>query len=297
MSPRPPETLLLRREEAERLAARLPPLLVEAERVAASVVPGLHGRRRSGIGETFWQYRLWQPGDDVRSIDWRASARSDRHRFVREQEWEAAQSVWIWADPSPSMDYAGPGAPVSKRGRAELLALALAVLLVRAGERVALLGSGRRPAGGRFGLERFAADLLLQPRGGGVEPAPLPAFARIVLLSDFLFPPAELEPLLRPAAAAGVRGSALQITDPSEEELPFSGRVLFEDPEDGEPALVEEVEELRGPYLALWRAHREEVAGRLARRGVHMGVHRTDRPAASGLLALWRMLAPRRAGG
>jgi len=296
MWPRPPEHALLCREEAERLAARLPPLLVEAERVAASVVPGLHGRRRSGIGESFWQYRLWQPGDDMRTIDWRASARSDRHLFMRELEWEAAQSVWIWVDGSPSMDYRGPAAPVRKRERAELLALALAVLLVRAGERVALLGPGRRPAGGRFGLERFTADLLLRAPPDGVEPAPLPAFARIVLLSDFLFPPEDLEPLLRPAAAAGVRGAALQIVDPAEEELPFSGRVLFEDPEGGDPALVEDVEELRGRYLALWRAHREEVAARLARRGVHMAVHRTDRPAASGLFALWRTLAPRRAG-
>ncbi len=299
MWPRPHEPhRAARRVAAERLGERLPPLLVEAERVAASVAPGLHGRRRTGLGETFWQYRPYQPGDDVRSIDWRASARSDRHRFVRENEWEAAQSVWIWCDASPSMAYRGPGVREDKRARAELLALALAVLLIRGGERVALLGSGRRPAGGRFGLERFAADLL---EGGGPTDSlppevPLPRFARLVLISDFLVEPRALERRVAVHAARGIAGSALALWDPSEVELPFSGRVLFEDPEGRARALVGRVEEVRGRYRALLAAHREELRERLARCRCTLALHRTDQPAASGLLALTRMLDPR-AGG
>src|SRR4051812_34764592 len=92
----------LTQQRAEHLASRLPPLLVLAERVAATVAQGVHGRRRVGQGETFWQFRRYQPGDSAEDIDWRQTAKTDRI-FVRETEWEASQSVWIWRDASPSM--------------------------------------------------------------------------------------------------------------------------------------------------------------------------------------------------
>ena len=112
---------------AEQLAAPLPPLLVAAERVAATVAQGVHGRRRVGSGETFWQFRRYQSGDPAAAIDWRQSAKSQR-LFVRETEWEAAQSVWLWRDASPSMRYRSRAARAEKIERASLLALALAVL-------------------------------------------------------------------------------------------------------------------------------------------------------------------------
>jgi uncharacterized protein (DUF58 family) len=130
---------------AEQLAARLPPLMVEAERVATTVAQGVHGRRRVGTGETFWQFRQYQPGDPVPRIDWRESAKSMR-LYIRETEWEAAQSVWLWRDGSPSMDYASRPELPTKRTRVDLLLLALAALLIRGGERVALLGTGVPPA-------------------------------------------------------------------------------------------------------------------------------------------------------
>src|SRR5271157_875155 len=128
----PPAALQVRAEQA---AAVLPPLLVAAERVAATVAQGVHGRRRVGQGETFWQFRQYEPGDAASRIDWRESAKSQRF-YIRETEWEAAQSVWLWRDPSPSMDYgsaeyiSGAEWP-SKRNRAELLLVAMASLLVR----------------------------------------------------------------------------------------------------------------------------------------------------------------------
>jgi uncharacterized protein (DUF58 family) len=66
------------RNKAEHLADALPPLLVEADRVAHTIAQGLHGRRRAGMGEAFWQFRRYRQGDMATSIDWRKSARSDR---------------------------------------------------------------------------------------------------------------------------------------------------------------------------------------------------------------------------
>src|ERR1039457_5089302 len=87
------------------LADAMPRLILEARRVAASVFHGLHGRRRAGPGENFWQYRRFMSGEPASRVDWRRSARDD-HLYVREREWEAAHTIWIWPDLSPSMVFA-----------------------------------------------------------------------------------------------------------------------------------------------------------------------------------------------
>ncbi len=93
----------------------------------------------------------------VARIDWRRSARDD-HTYVRDREWEAAHTVWLWADPSPSMLYKSRGATVSKESRALVLILALAELLSRSGERIAWPGL-TDPFSARNGAERLAAHL------------------------------------------------------------------------------------------------------------------------------------------
>jgi uncharacterized protein (DUF58 family) len=285
--------LLPLRRTAESLAERLPGLLVEAERVAATVAQGVHGRRRTGIGETFWQFRPYQPGDDRTDIDWRQSARS-RQLFVRQQEWEAAQSVWLWCDLSPSMRYRSERRLPAKADRAILLTLALAALLVRGGERVALLGSGERPRPGRAGLERLTRALAgaAERRERLPPPADLPRFSSLVLISDFLEPIEELAGRLAPWVGAGVRGCLLQIADPAEELLPYGGRVLFEGLENDGRVLVGNVAAARSCWQEIWRAHRDEVERLATRRGWRALRHRTDAGAQAALLALYQTLAP-----
>ena len=283
-------------QRAEQLASTLPPLLVAAERVATTVAQGVHGRRRVGTGESFWQFRRYAPGDAANVIDWRQSAKSDR-LFVRQHEWEAAQSVWLWRDSTPSMRYRSPYADTSKVERATLLLLALAALLVRGGERIALLGGGRA-AGGRAALSRMAGALTGAATGtdpGDVLPPdePLPRFSEVVLIGDFLSPADELETAVRRFSERGVSGHLLQVLDPAEEDLPFTGRAEFVGTE-GEGAMtVGRVEALRASYDGRLRAQREAL-GRLGRRARWtFTTHRTDRPPQMPLLALYESLAYR----
>src|ERR1700682_3770939 len=111
------------------LAARMPRLILGARRVAAPVIHGLHGRRRAGPGENFWQYRRFVSGEPASRVDWRRSARDD-HLYVREREWEAAHTVWIWPDRSPSMMFVSPRVSDTKLDRALVMAFALGHLLV-----------------------------------------------------------------------------------------------------------------------------------------------------------------------
>ena len=134
-------------------------------------------------------------------VDWRRSARDDR-AFVREREWEAAQTLWIWIDRSASMRFGSALAEGSKLDRAIVLALALADVAVRGGERVGLLGLSR-PIAHRSVIDRFAEILLAAERSGAPmaaalpAQAPLAARAKLALIGDFLSPEADIAVVLR----------------------------------------------------------------------------------------------------
>ena len=283
------------RRRAEQLVAHLPPLLVEAERVAAIVAQGVHGRRRVGPGETFWQFRRYARGDAANTIDWRASARSSRV-YVRENEWEAAESVWLWADSSASMAFASRSAAVTKLDRARLLSMALAVLLHRGGENIALLALDRRPGRGSAALTRFATRLVR--REGDDAPSlpplePLPKHAQLVLIGDFLEPLDALDAMIGHYAGRGVTGHLVQVLDPAEESLPYAGRVLFEGPEKEGSLLASRVEALRESYVRRLAAHRDGLSRRAREARWTLTLHHTDRPPQSALLPLYVDLAGR----
>jgi len=277
---------------AEQAAAALPPLLIAATHVAATVAQGVHGRRRVGQGETFWQFRQYQPGDAAQRIDWRESAKSQR-LYVRETEWEAAQSVWLWRDASPSMDYSSTRGHATKRARADLLTLSLAALLLRGGERVALLGTGIAPSHGRAVLQRMTLQLERQDSNTGDVPAvePLPRYGQIVLIGDFLAPVETIERFVAAYSAMGLKGYLLQVLDPAEETLPFEGRVRFEGLERENPLLISRVETVRAQYIDRLARHRAALNAMTRAVGWNFGIHRTDRPPHSALLALYTALA------
>jgi uncharacterized protein (DUF58 family) len=287
------------RHRAEESAAALPPLLVAAERIAATVAQGVHGRRRVGQGETFWQFRQYEPGDAASRIDWRESGKSQR-LYVRETEWEAAQSVWLWRDASASMDYSSaayiPGGDwPTKRARAELILVALASLLVRGGERLCVLGSGMAPMSGRIALSRLV-DLVERGGEGAGLPAVenLPRPAQLVLIGDFLGPLDATNKAVAGFAAAGLAGHLLQIVDPAEEDLPFDGRVRFEEVEERGELLISRVETIREAYAGRFREHRAALQAMARAVGWSFSTHRSDRPPYLALLALHAALAPDR---
>lgn len=276
--------------EAHGLADRLPDLVIEASRVASTVAHGIHGRRRAGPGETFWQFRQFEGADAATLIDWRRSASSDQ-LYVREREWEAAHTVWLWPDLSPSMDFRSDLAPVTKRDRAVVLMLAAAELLVRGGERVALLGLGRPTASRKAAtviaetvLTNVSSPLLTTSLPPKIR---LPRYSGAILISDFLDPLDQLGPRLEEMAGAGVSGHLVQVMDPAEETLPYEGRAEFLGPEvAGERWIVDRVETMRDAYIKRLAAHREGLAEIARRLGWSLLVHHTDRPPHELLLSL-----------
>ena len=279
------------RAEAEALGASLPPLLAEAEHLAATVILGEHGRRRSGTGDDFWQYRAAHPGDAMRAVDWRRSARSDSH-FVREREWQAAQSVMLWVDTARSMVFSGSKNRPAKADRARLIALALAVLLLRGGERVGLAGQGV-PRSGRTQLLRLveALDLAAPAADYGVPVEDgLVAHGRAVFVSDFLGDIAGVETALGRAADKGVKGVLLQVLDPSEEEFPFDGRTIFVSMGGTLAHETQQAGDLRTRYLARLAERKARLADLARLSGWLYHTHHTGQPAQSALLWAYRAL-------
>lgn len=280
------------RREAEALAARFPPLLAEARQLAATVQLGEHGRRRSGLGDEFWQFRAAHGGDEARMIDWRRSARADQH-FVREKEWHAAQSVHLWVDDARSMEFTGDPARAPKAQRARLLALAVSVLLIRSGERVGLTDPVAPPRSGEVQLMRLA-QTFAAPAGeadyGAPDARAMMPHSRALFLSDFLGDPAPAEAALTEAADRGVRGVLFQVLDPVEEAFPFDGRTIFESMTGALRHETRKAGDLRGRYIARLAERKARLDALALRTGWLYGLHHTDQPAQSALLWLYRAL-------
>ena len=279
------------RRDAERISGALPPLLVEAHRLAHTVAAGVHGRRRSGPGETFWQYRQAMPGDPQTAIDWRRSARSD-HVYIREMEWESAQTVWIWRDDALSMDYHSDATPRSKAERAALLALAMGVLLTRGGERIGLIGTdAQRPAAGESQLRRMALALARQggerPDFGAPPAAPFTPGGKVVFLSDFLGPLDGVAAAAKAAAAVGLGGAFMQILDPTEEGFPFDGRMIFESMGGQVSHETQRARGLAETYRGRLAARRDELDALARACGWRMTTHHTDVSPRRGLIWLY----------
>jgi uncharacterized protein (DUF58 family) len=285
---------------AQTLAAKLPSLIVAAKDVAASVTHGVHGRRRAGIGETFWQFRPFVAGESTAGIDWRRSARDDRV-YIREREWEAAHTVVIWIDRSPSMGFVSSLAMQAKSDRALVLGLAAADLLVRGGERVSLLGL-TRPMATRSIIARFAEAMIAEENTAGHAPAELPPNivlpprTQAILISDFLSDPAQLAARIRTLASRGAHGHLVMIADPVEETFPFVGHTEFLDIDSSARLRVGQAESFRRDYMNRLAAHRAAVQSAAQQRGWSFLPHRTDRPASEALLALRMRLEADAAG-
>ena len=282
--------------EGRTLASTLPRLILEARRVAATVIHGLHGRRRAGPGENFWQYRRFVSGEAAGRVDWRRSARDD-HLYVREQEWEAAHTVWLWPDRSASMSFKSSFTDESKLERVLVLAFALAEVLVEGGERVGMPGL-MTPSASRNIIEKMAQAIIhdstertsLPP---SFSPSPL---AEVVMLSDLWSPIADVHRTIAQLSAGGANGHVIQVVDPAEETFPYAGRVEFVEPEGGSAITAGRAEAWRADYEARLARHRDEVRAETDRLGWSFVVHRTDRSATDIMLKLHARLGAGREG-
>jgi uncharacterized protein (DUF58 family) len=215
--------------------------------------------------------------------------------FVREREWQIAQSVMLWVDQGASMRFASSDALPQKIERARVLALALAVLLNRGGERFGLTGTELPPRTGRPQIMSLAQLLCRDDEAEYAPPehrAMIP-HARAVFISDFMGDIDGVRTALTKAADRGVRGVLCHVLDPSEEAFPFTGRTIFESVGGTISHETLKANDLRDRYLARLAERKAELQSLCALTGWRYGVHHTDNTAQSGLLWLYGALDAR----
>ena len=286
------------RVQADSIATTMPPLLVAARRIAAGINLGSHGRRRAGPGDSFWQFRPYSKDDTPQAIDWRQSGKFDTV-FVREREWVAAQTAALWCDTSPSMRYRSAKTLPTKAERSAVMLLALAELIVDGGECIIWLDSDGRPQrsarAGRLAVVNMAdavvTELMTEDTRQNVPPLPqftvvLPRHAAVVLFSDFLAPLGVISESVSTLMRQGITGHMMQVLDPAEECLPFTGRVRFVGLEQEGSTVIDRAEEGRDNYIRKLEDHREGLKSLAMHAGWSFGSHRTDHSPQLAMAAL-----------
>lgn len=272
-------------QQAATVADPLPGLMMAANRVAADVAPGCHGRRRIGQGEAFWQFRPWDNGDSIRQIDWRQSARSD-HVFIRQQEWEAAQTLYIWAGRDAAMMQ-------DKRfDRAAILALAVGMLLSRGREKIAIMAHEARPATGTIALQQLGRWLLrpVNPYQDMPPLLPLPHHGRALFLSDGWQPLDQWAEIIAWYHRRRITGHIVQLVLPDEINLGWQGSVRFTGLFGEAPETVPHVDAARAPWQERVRDHQAGLRHICQRAGWFFTRHRLDHAPATCLLQLYHQL-------
>ncbi|WP_169544608.1 DUF58 domain-containing protein [Sneathiella aquimaris] len=279
----------LERVDAEKLSHSLPALMLQAEKLVNGFDPGTHGRRKSGVGEDFWQFKSYEHSDPSSSIDWRQSAKRDQ-LFIRQNELETPESVWFWCDNSPGMAFSSKNPIPSKLFQSRVLTLATALLLMKGSENFAYIGGLQKASQGPVSFERFTENLLrldskdLATLTSGLR---LPKKARVVLISDFLYPQEQLQKFFNILQQTENRGLLVQINDPAEIGFPFKGRILFKGMNGPLSALFGRSENIRDEYLEKFQAHQtflKQAARKL--QWDYLG-HNTEKPMSEPLSSIF----------
>lgn len=288
-----------------KLSAALRTLELTIKRKLDGVLQGNHLGLIPGPGSEPGESRMYQPGDDVRRMDWSVTARTT-HPHVRQMVADRELETWLVVDMSASLDFGTTGC--EKRDLAVGAAAAIAYLNSGGGNRIgAVIANGdsiiRVPArGGREHEQRLLRTIATAPRAPlgvrGDLAVAIDALRRperrrgmAVVISDFLGPINWMRPLRAISGRHEVLG--IEVIDPRDVELPAVGDVILQDTESGITREFTIDEQLRDDFARAAAAHRDEVARTLRRCGAPLLTLRTDRDWISDIV---RFVASRRRG-
>lgn len=291
MAKRDLRSLLSLRLSAENAAQSLPALMLEAERIAASLTHGEHARRKSGTGHKFWQFRDYVTGDRPQDIDWRQSAKTDSV-YIRQHELQTTQKTFFWCAAHAGMRYASEPDRKTKHDCAIILCLALGLLLTRAEEQIGLYGENKT---GRSELRiEHIAQSITTPRSETL-PSMLtlpPRHSAMILIGDFLDPLEQITQTFATLSGAVDRALVIQILDPAELDLRYDGRVRFEGVSDTERETINHVGSIRSAYQDRIKAHIKDVEDLCRAKNWLYVLQRTDEDITHTLRQIWEISSP-----
>lgn len=282
------------RSQADITAGDVPKILMAAHTAAASILAGEHTRKKSGQGESFWQFREYAQHDRPQDIDWRQSAKTDRV-YVREKEQQSSQTLMVWVNDGEGMNWRSSNNIPTKRMMSEVIALAISIIASRSGEMFRLLQPGTRPARTDKAIEDLASTLFEGRQHDTALETLLSCFVPErsipVVIGDFLFPVDILNTALSGFAEKCENGAIVQVLDPAELSLPYQGRVEFTSADGGGREIVENVSSIRQTYQDRFSAHNIAIRDLARKYGWAYYQTATDQSLTSLVQSLWMALA------
>ena len=249
------------RLKAEELSSQISSLYIKADRIANTIWEGFHNRNKDGVGDNFWQFRKYEYGDPAHLIDWKKTAKSNE-TFIQEKELQTLQNFFIWRDTSESMNYSSLDKINTKLYRANLLTLALTIILSKSGENIALNGINSKLFKGKEAIS-FVSNQITEKVKGNYKSIPnlndIKNNSYVILIGDFLNSIKDTEKIIKGLSNRGINGIIIHILDPAEITFPFKGRINFNGLEDEKGILIGKAESIRNDYKKTIKRHIEKL--------------------------------------
>ncbi len=277
------------RKAAEETTDSLPALMAKAEHAIASIMHGEHAQRKHGVGDKFWQFKEYQQYDRPQDIDWRQSAKSDAV-YTRQREYQTMQHVTFWCSDNQSMEFSSRKKIPQKEEIAKTLTLALAILMTRAGEQVSLLGN-TRAGRSEHALQRLAETLCHKNEDAlslpDISKASVQKNCFLIQVGDFLNPLENIKSTFSNLSMQAGSGFVIQVLDPAEIKLPYSGRAIFKDHTDQHNEQINSVSSIRAAYQKRMKDHCYDIKEICDSYQWGYILHQTDQNITDTLFAIW----------
>ncbi len=277
--------ILKLREQSEASISDLPTLMMQAQEICENVVHGAHPQRKAGMGEKFWQFREYEQSDRPQNIDWRQSAKGD-DVLVRQKEWHSTQKSYLWCAGGRSMDFKSPKATLSKQDCAMVITMSLALFLRNGEEQIGIWGNSNTGRSEER-IEKIGHYLLNRPAEGNPLPDTenflLPRNASFFACGDFLSECEDLERRFSKISERTINATILQILDPAELDLSYSGRVRFTGASADYNTIIDHVPSVREQYTQRMKEHTDFIKTLCHDYGWNYILHRTDVPVSETL--------------
>lgn len=284
------QSLLNAQKIAAELSADSPKIIALSNEIANMILSGLHAKKKSGVGDDFWQYRELGTGETASRIDWRKTAKGDGI-FIKEKEAQSPKRFQFWVDNSPKMHYSSQSDVPSKIETASALGIGLFRALYEIEERPEILGQNKNNVSPNQLLSSFQ-------RMGKTNPAPNKV-GDVFLFSDGLNEIKYWQEILSKIKAKNGRLFLIIINDPSEIEFDFQGRIIFK--VEGEEIQIEDCGAIKNDYLSRIRNHFSQLSEIVKNLDGQIYFHKTNDAILPFAKTLWQNIAnnqiPIRSGG
>ena len=273
-------------QKAQEISSKLPIIKIFSDK-SKSHNFGYIKEKKRGIGEEFWDFREYQLGDPLRSIDWKKSSKLNKI-LIKNNESESSKNIWFWRDESVSMNFRNSNKVEEKLLRSKMLGLILIDILLRSEERVGIIGSDLALKKGPKSFLEIAIEF--SSKSFKFSDSRIKKNDVVFIISDFLEKPDQIKRQLLSVSENIYSGILIQVLDSSELEFPFKGRNQFFDPLSGLHKIFNKSESMKVKYREKIKSHQLRLDNICSKFGWKIFRNKTNQTYESLIMQIYSSL-------